>query len=47
MIIGGSLKWYAFKGGFSTTEEIGLLGLKLKEQVFFAALGFAIIWSWC
>jgi predicted MFS family arabinose efflux permease len=42
MIIGGSLKWYAFKGGFSTTEEIGLLGLKLKEQVFFAALGFAI-----
>lgn len=43
MIIGASLKWYAFKGGFSTTEEINLFGLvQLKEQVFFAALGFAI-----
>lgn len=43
MIVGGSLKWYAFKGGFSTTEEINFLGLfQLKEQVFFAALGFAI-----
>lgn len=43
MIIGASLKWYAFKGGFSVTEEINLLGLfKLKEQVFYAALGFAI-----
>ncbi len=43
MIIGGTLKWYAFKGGFSTTEEINFLGLfQLKEQVFYAALGFAI-----
>ncbi|MDF1547771.1 MAG: MFS transporter [Bacteroidales bacterium] len=43
MIIGASLKWYAFKGGFSVTEEINLFGLvKLKEQVFYAALGFAI-----
>jgi len=43
MIVGASLKWYAFKGGFSTTEEINLFGLiQLKEQVFYAALGFAI-----
>ncbi|TKG96081.1 MFS transporter [Puteibacter caeruleilacunae] len=43
MIIGGGIKWYAFKGGFSTTEEIDFFGLfQLKEQVFFAALGYAI-----
>lgn len=43
MIIGGLLKWWAFKGGFSTTEEINLFGfVKLKEQVFYAALGYAI-----
>ncbi|MCT4644628.1 MAG: MFS transporter [Carboxylicivirga sp.] len=43
MIIGGTVKWYAFKGGFSTTEEINVLGLwNIKEQVFFAGLGFAI-----
>jgi MFS family permease len=43
MIIGASLKWYAFKGGFSTIEEINFLGLfKIKEQVFFAALGFSL-----
>jgi len=43
MIVGATLKWYAFKGGFSTVEEINFLGLfKIKEQVFFAALGFSI-----
>lgn len=42
MIIGGTIKWYAFKGGFSTTEIINVFGFELKEQVFFAALGFAI-----
>lgn len=43
MIIGGGLKWYAFKGGFSTTEEVDLFGfMQLKEQVFYAALGYSI-----
>ncbi len=43
MIIGGFIKWFAFKGGFSTTEEINVLWLwNIKEQVFFAGLGFAI-----
>jgi len=43
MIIGGSIKYYAFKGGFSTTEEINIFGLwQLKEQVFYASLGYAM-----
>ncbi|RLD56701.1 MAG: MFS transporter [Bacteroidetes bacterium] len=43
MIIGGSIKYIAFKGGFSTTETISIFGLiELKEQVFFASLGYAM-----
>ncbi len=43
MIIGGSIKYYAFKGGFSTTETINVLGLwDIKEQVFYASLGYAM-----
>jgi predicted MFS family arabinose efflux permease len=43
MIIGGSIKYMAFKGGFSTTETINVLGLwEIKEQVFYASLGYAM-----
>jgi len=43
MIIGASIKYMAFVGVFSATKEISLLGLvHLKEQVFWAAFGFAL-----
>ncbi|MEL7589612.1 MAG: MFS transporter [Prolixibacteraceae bacterium] len=43
MIIGAFLKWMAFKGIFSADDEINILGLfQLKEQVFFAAFGYAL-----
>lgn len=43
MIIGGSIKYMAFKGGFSTIETINVLGLwEIKEQVFYASLGYAM-----
>ena len=43
MIIGAFLKWMAFKGIFSPVNEINFFGLfQLKEQVFFATLGYAI-----
>lgn len=43
MIIGAFMKWMAFKGVFSPENEISFLGFfQLKEQVFFATLGYAI-----
>lgn len=43
MIIGALMKWMAFKGLFSPENEIDFFGFfQLKEQVFFAALGYAI-----
>jgi MFS family permease len=43
MIIGAVIKYIAFKGGFSTTHEINVLGIwMIKDQVFFAALGYAL-----
>lgn len=43
MIIGAAIKYIAFKGGFSTTHEINVLGIwMIKDQVFFAALGYAL-----
>jgi len=43
MIIGAVIKYIAFKGGFSTTHEINVLGIwMIKDQVFFAAFGYAL-----
>ncbi len=43
MIIGGSIKYYAFRGGFSVTETVNVFGLwEIKEQVFYASLGYAL-----
>lgn len=43
MIIGAGIKYIAFKGGFSTTHEINVLGLwMIKDQVFWAAFGYAL-----
>lgn len=43
MIIGGTIKFIAFKGGFSTTETINVIGLwEIKEQVFYASVGYAL-----
>ena len=43
MIIGGSIKYYAFKGGFSVTETVNVLGFwEIKEQVFYASVGYAL-----
>lgn len=43
MIIGGVIKYMAFKGNFSTTETINVIGLwQIKEQVFYASLGYAM-----
>ena len=43
MIIGGTIKYMAFKGNFSTTETINVLWLwEIKEQVFYASLGYAM-----
>ena len=43
MIIGGTIKYIAFKGGFSTNETINVLGLwEIKEQVFYASFGYAL-----
>lgn len=43
MIIGGFIKYMAFKGNFSTTETINVIGLwQIKEQVFYASLGYAM-----
>ena len=43
MIAGGSIKYYAFKGGFSVTETVNVLGLwEIKEQVFYASVGYAL-----
>jgi len=43
MIIGASIKYIAFKGGFSTTHEINVFGLwMIKDQVFWAAFGYAL-----
>lgn len=43
MIIGGTIKYMAFKGSFSTVETINVLGLwNIKEQVFYASLGYAM-----
>jgi len=43
MIVGGAIKYIAFKGAFSTTETVSIFGLiELKEQVFYASLGYAL-----
>ena len=43
MIIGGSIKYYAFKGGFSVTETVDIFGFwQIKEQVFYASVGYAL-----
>ncbi len=43
MLVGAIMKWLAFKEIFSPVNEVNLLGLvQLKEQVFFATLGYAI-----
>ncbi len=43
MIIGALMKWMAFKGVFSPENEIDIFGFfQLKEQVFYATLGYAI-----
>ena len=43
MIVGGSIKYYAFRGGFSVTETVNVFGLwEIKEQVFYASLGYAL-----
>lgn len=48
MIIGGTIKYIAFKGGFSLTNEINVLGLwNIKEQVFYASLGYALFGVGC
>lgn len=48
MIIGASIKYIAFKGGFSTTHEMNILGLwMIKDQVFFAAFGYALFGVGC
>lgn len=48
MIIGGTIKYIAFKGGFSTTHEINVFGLwMIKDQVFFAAFGYALFGVGC
>jgi MFS family permease len=48
MIIGGAIKYIAFKGAFSTTETINVLGLwQIKEQVFYASVGYALFGVGC
>lgn len=48
MIIGASIKYIAFRGGFSTTHEMNILGLwMIKDQVFFAAFGYALFGVGC
>ena len=42
MIIGASIKYLAFKGSFSELNEINILGLHIKEQVFMAMVGYAL-----
>lgn len=42
MIIGASIKYFAFKGNFSAVNEINILGLHLSEQVFMAMVGYAL-----
>lgn len=43
MIVGGSIKYYAFKGGFSVTETVNILNIwQIKEQVFYASVGYAL-----
>lgn len=42
MIIGASIKYMAFKGNFSAVNEINFLGLHIKEQAFYASMGFAL-----
>lgn len=43
MIIGAFMKWMAFKGVFSPESEIDFWGFfQIKEQVFFATLGYAV-----
>lgn len=43
MIVGAVMKWMAFKGFFSPVGEIDFFGIfQLKEQVFFATLGYAV-----
>jgi len=42
MIVGASIKYLAFKGNFSIDNEIHILGLTIKEQVFMASVGFAL-----
>lgn len=48
MIVGGTIKYIAFKGGFSTTHEINVFGLwMIKDQVFWAAFGYALFGVGC
>ncbi|MFA5328999.1 MAG: MFS transporter [Prolixibacteraceae bacterium] len=48
MIVGASIKYIAFKGGFSTTHEMNILGIwMIKDQVFFAAFGYALFGVGC
>ncbi len=48
MIIGATIKYVAFKGGFSTTHEMNILGIWLiKDQVFWAAFGYALFGVGC
>lgn len=48
MIVGATIKYIAFKGGFSTTHEMNILGLwMIKDQVFFAAFGYALFGVGC
>jgi len=43
MIIGALMKWMAFKGVFPPENEIDIFGFfQLKEQVFFATMGYAV-----
>lgn len=43
MLVGGLIKYLAFKEVFSATDTINVLGIwQMKEQVFFAAFGYAI-----
>ncbi|MFC2096933.1 MFS transporter [Bacteroidota bacterium] len=42
MIIGASIKYLAFKGNFSVTNEINFLGLQINEQAFMASMGYAL-----
>lgn len=43
MIVGATIKYMAFKGAFSPTETINVLGMwQLKQQVFYASIGYAL-----